>query len=270
MKILNNIIDLKKAIKRIPDLGFVPTMGGLHRGHISLITTSKKKCKKTLISIYINPKQFNKIKDFNSYPRNLLQDIKLLKKLKVDFVFIPQTSDIYRIKEKKIILDNVDKILCAKFRKGHFEGVLDIMNRFIKIITPKYVFLGKKDYQQFFLIKKYFNNTYKKTIIYPCKTIRDKNFIALSTRNLLLNKKDLNKASLIANFLFKFKEDFKKKNKKSSNTKEIKKYLMNKFKVKFDYLEIRNDKDLSFDFKKNNLRLFVAYYINKIRLIDNF
>ncbi|MDC0031730.1 pantoate--beta-alanine ligase, partial [Candidatus Pelagibacter sp.] len=133
MKILNNIIDLKKAIKRIPDLGFVPTMGGLHRGHISLITTSKKKCKKTLISIYINPKQFNKIKDFNSYPRNLLQDIRLLKKLKVDFVFIPQTSDIYRNKEKKINLDNVDKILCAKFRKGHFEGVLDIMNRFIKI-----------------------------------------------------------------------------------------------------------------------------------------
>jgi len=212
MKILRTKHDLKEAINKIENLGFVPTMGSLHNGHVSLIKKSKFKCNKTLVSIYVNPKQFNKKKDFSSYPRNIERDLKILKKLKVNFVFIPTTKEIFKEKKiKKIVLPKKDKVLCAKFRKGHFEGVLDIMDRFIKLINPKYTFMGEKDFQQLFLINKFIGKKYKNKI-FPCKTIRDKNFLALSSRNSLLTKNQLNKAGLIAKYLSKLKSTLKKNN----------------------------------------------------------
>ncbi len=270
MKILKNIKDLKKAISKISNLGFVPTMGGLHKGHISLIKLSKKKCNKTLVSIYVNPIQFNRISDFRNYPRNLNNDIKILKKHKVDFLFIPHTKEILKNKNKKIVIKNKDKILCAIHRKGHFEGVLEIMNRFVKIIFPKYIFLGEKDYQQYFLIKKYFKKRFKNTRIYLSKTIRDKNLIALSTRNMLLNKKKLRIASNIVKILIKFKKDISKNNNKILDIKSLKKELSKKFDIKIDYLEIRNKYNLSLNIKKNSYKVFIAYYLGQIRMIDNF
>ena len=132
MKILLNNRMLYEAIGSLNSVGFVPTMGGIHKGHISLINKSKKNCKKTLVSIFINPKQFNNKNDFKKYPSNINKDLFLLKKTKkVDFIYIPQFKDIYKSKQKsKIILKKKDKILCAKFRKGHFEGVLDVMDRY--------------------------------------------------------------------------------------------------------------------------------------------
>ena len=142
MKILRTNRDLKEAINKIKNLGFVPTMGSLHNGHIYLIKKSKLKCNKTLVSIYVNPKQFNNNKDFSKYPRNINRDLNILKKLKVNFVFVPSTKEIFKEKRiKKIVLPNKDKILCSKFRKGHFEGVLDVMDRLIKLINPKYTFI---------------------------------------------------------------------------------------------------------------------------------
>jgi len=268
MKILNNIKDLKKAISRIYNLGFVPTMGGLHEGHISLIKNSKKKCDTTLVSIYVNPKQFNSVNDYNNYPRTLSADIKILKKLNVDYLFIPKTKDIYKNKSIKIKLKNTEKILCAKFRKGHFEGVLSVMDRLIKIISPNYVFLGEKDFQQFFLIRKYFKNKYNKCTFFLCKTIRSKKMVALSTRNLLLTRIQIKKANYIAKFLLNFKTKINRN--KITNISKIKKNLTDKLGVKFDYLEIRNEKNLSLKKGKNSFKIFIAYHIGNIRLIDNF
>ena len=161
MKILRTKHDLKEAINKIKNLGFVPTMGSIHSGHISLIKKSKLKCNKTLVSIYINPKQFNNKKDFSKYPRNMKRDLKILEKHKVNFVFTPSTKEIYKKKRiKKIVLPNKYKILCAKSRKGHLEGVLDIMDRFIKLINPKYTFMGEKDFQQLFLVNKFIGKKY--------------------------------------------------------------------------------------------------------------
>ncbi|MDC0215738.1 pantoate--beta-alanine ligase [Candidatus Pelagibacter sp.] len=265
MKILKNIIDLKKAIIKNDNLGFVPTMGGLHKGHISLIKKSKKKCNKTLISIYINPKQFNNLIDFKNYPKSIKKDLNKLRKLKVDYVFLPTTKDINsKSSYKKIIISQNHQVLCAKNRKGHFEGVLEIMDRFLDLIKPKYVFLGEKDFQQLFLIKKYLGKKYN-TQIQPCKTIRDKNFIALSTRNFLLSKKELKIVSIIAKKIYYFKKKkifFKKIN--------ILKNDLKKFNIKIDYLEVRNEFNLQTYTKKNKFRIFIAYYINNIRLIDNF
>ena len=269
MKILRNLASLKNEINGLINIGFVPTMGGLHNGHISLIKESKKKCKKTLVSIYVNPKQFNTSKDFRTYPRNLNKDLKILKKLKVSLLFLPKTKDIFKKEYKRNILPKSQKKLCAKFRKGHFEGVLDIMDKFIKLINPKYIFMGEKDFQQLFLINKFIIKKYNSKI-YQCKTIRDKNFVALSTRNFLLDKTNLRKVGLIARNLFKFKQKLKK-------FKEINKYilnkkreLINKFAIKIEYLEALNETDLKVYRYKSKFKLFIAYHIGKVRLIDNF
>ena len=132
MKIIFDSIELKNELKNVNNLGFVPTMGSLHKGHESLIKISKKRCKKTLVSIFINPTQFNSKKDFKTYPRNLSKDLKILRKLKADFVFLPSVNQIYKNKKStKITIKKPHKILCAKLRKGHFEGVLDVLNRFV-------------------------------------------------------------------------------------------------------------------------------------------
>ena len=140
MEIIKNILDLNKAINDFKNVGYVPTMGGIHNGHISLIKKSQKKCKKTLVSIFVNPTQFNDKSDFKKYPRNVNNDIKILKKHKVDYLFIPYLREIYKENYKKIKINKKDKILCAKIRKGHFEGVLNVMSRLLYIIKAKYIF----------------------------------------------------------------------------------------------------------------------------------
>ena len=225
MKLIKQITDLNKAISKESDLGFVPTMGSLHKGHEFLVNVSKKLCKKTLVSIFINPTQFNNNDDYKRYPRNLNKDLKILKKLKVDFVYLPTVNQIYKGKKlPKINLKKSQKILCAKYRKGHFEGVLNVVSRFVKLISPKVMFMGEKDHQQYFLIQDFISKNYK-TKVYPCKIIRDINGTALSSRNTLLSKVDLKISGLIANKLLKLKSSLHKKTKKtgSKNKKKINK-----------------------------------------------
>ena len=270
MKILLNNTSLFESLRPFNDLGFVPTMGGIHKGHLSLINKSNKLCKKTIVSIFVNPKQFNNKKDLKSYPRNIKKDLKILKKSKkVDFVYLPKFKDIYKDKKKsKITLQKKDKILCAKFRKGHFEGVLDVMNKLTKIVKPKKIFMGEKDFQQLYLVKKELEKKYKTKVI-PCKTIRDRNNVALSSRNLLLNKSNLITAAKIYETLVDIKKNTKNKKNIQSFLNLKKKELKNNYKIKIDYLELRNIKNLKLSNTKNNSRLFIAYYLKNVRLIDN-
>ena len=270
MKILLNNTSLFESLRPFNDLGFVPTMGGIHKGHLSLINKSNKLCKKTIVSIFVNPKQFNNKNDLKSYPRNIKKDLKILKKSKkVDFVYIPKFKDIYKDKKKsKITLLKKDKILCAKFRKGHFEGVLDVMDKLTKIINPQKIFMGEKDYQQLFLVRKKLEKKYKTRII-SCKTIRDKNNVALSSRNFLLNKSNLAIAAKIYEKLVGIKKNIENKKKISSYLNLQKKELKSNYKIKIDYLELRNINNLKISSTKKNSRLFVAYYLSNVRLIDN-
>ena len=270
MKILLNNIDLNEALFGNSNIGFVPTMGSLHEGHISLIKKSIKLSNKTIVSIFINPKQFNNKEDYKKYPRNIKKDLKILKKLKVDFVYLPKIKDIYKSKNKiKIKLNKKDKILCAKYRKGHFEGVIEVMTRLTKIVNPSKIFMGEKDFQQLLLVKRYVEKNFKSKII-SCKTIRDKNKLALSSRNILLNQKNLNKAGKLAKDLIIFKKKLLKK----KNLKDLifmkKNELKKKYDIKIDYLELRNAKNLKLTNKITNAKIFIAYYINKVRLIDNY
>ena len=267
MKILKNVFELNKAVKNYKNVGFVPTMGGIHKGHVSLIKISQKNSKETIVSIFVNPKQFNQKKDFKNYPRNIKKDISILKKLKVTYLFLPEVNEIYKKRLKNFKLNKSDRILCAKFRKGHFEGVLNVMNRLLSVIKSKNVFMGEKDFQQYRLIKKILGKKYKINII-GCPTIRENNKIALSTRNKLLNKSSIKTASKIAIKLNKLK-----KLSQSGKFLDLSKYkneLENKFKIKIDYLEFRDEKKMKLDNFKSKYRLFIAYHINGVRLIDNF
>ena len=270
MKILLTNNDLNEALLGNSNIGFVPTMGSLHKGHISLIKKSLIQCNKTIVSIFVNPTQFNNKNDYIKYPRNIKSDLKILKKLKVNFIFIPIKNQIYNSKNPiKVQLLKRDKILCAKYRKGHFEGVIDVMTRLTKIVKPSKIFMGEKDFQQLILVKRFIEKNFKSKIV-SCKTIRDKNKLALSSRNLLLKKDSRIKAGKIAQNLISFKKKFLKKiiSKREILTK--KKELKKKFNLNIEYLEIRNKKNLQLSYKIKNSKIFIAYHLDKIRLIDNF
>tara|TARA_B110001452_G_scaffold26286_2_gene20613 strand:+ start:223 stop:1035 length:813 start_codon:yes stop_codon:yes gene_type:complete len=269
MKILLNSNELKKELKKDHSLGFVPTMGSIHKGHEYLISQSKKECKKTIVSIFVNPTQFNNPKDFKKYPINIDIDLNILKRLKVDFVFIPKTNDIYKFKrKKKILLKKKDLILCAKYRKGHFEGVLDVMDRLTKLIYPNKIYMGEKDFQQYHLVKNFLEKKYNTKVI-KCKTIRNRNKIALSSRNLLLDKIFLKIVAKVFNEIKTLKKIISKKVNINRYLNVISKELMKKYKIKIEYLELRNVINLKKSNTIKNSKLFIAYYINEIRLIDN-
>ena len=264
MKIFRKKNLLQKNILGVKNLSFVPTMGAFHIGHIKLIKIAKKRFKKVLVSIYVNPKQFNSKNDFKKYPRNLKKDIRILKKLKVDYLYLPNYRDIFSFKSKnKIYLHKFSKKLCGKYRKSHFKGVLNVVNRFLEILKPKYILLGKKDFQQLFLIKKHIEKNKINTEVIECNTIREKNGIACSSRNYNLNKIEIINFSKIIKFL--------RKKKKLINRKEIYKKIKTFGVNKIDHVEFLNLKTLKKPkSKKSKFNIFIAFYFRKTRLIDNF
>tara|TARA_B100001057_G_C22687097_1_gene886177 strand:- start:255 stop:1070 length:816 start_codon:yes stop_codon:yes gene_type:complete len=270
MKIFKKKEHLKSEIGNKKSVSFVPTMGGLHKGHISLIKKAKKYKNKTLVSIYVNPKQFNKKEDFKKYPRDLLKDLKILRKLKVNYLYIPTYSDLFKFKtSNKIYLHKFSKKLCGKYRKGHFEGVLDVINRFLEIIRPRYLFLGLKDFQQLTLIKKHILKNQINTNVISCKTIRKSNGVVYSSRNYNLNKNQFKIAKRVYDYLIKSKKKIKK-NLKFFNSEIFKNDLLKLGVNKIDYLEILSQKSLERPKKSNEFfNIFIAYYLKKVRLIDN-
>lgn len=270
MKIFRDRKSLNKEVAGRKKLAFIPTMGALHKGHLSLIKKAKKRSKKVLVSIFVNPKQFNSKNDFKKYPRKLKNDIRILKSIKISYLYIPTYKDIYSFKPKtKIYLDNFSKILCGKFRHFHFKGVVNVVNRFLSIIEPKFIYLGMKDFQQLSLIKSHIIKNKIKTNLVQCSTIREKNGVAISSRNTKLNKKQLLKASEIYKFI--------KYNKKLIRYKILqkKKYeILSKLTQlgadKIDYIECVNlIKRKICNKTRSNFNIFIAYYIGKVRLIDN-
>ena len=266
MIIFKSINKLNKEVNFKASIGFVPTMGSLHKGHISLVKNCQKTCDKTLVSIFINPSQFNRKTDYKNYPRTFNKDIKILRKLKVDYVLVPNIKEIYsKNTPKKININKKYKVLCGKYRPGHFEGVLAVINKFLKDLKVKKIFLGEKDFQQYFLIKNFVKKRFKTKVVL-CKTIRMNSSLPYSSRNKLLNNKSIRKAQ---HFTKKIVDVFKNIKK---NTKKT--YLLQSIKsnsdIKIEYLELRNKNNLSPIFNKKNLKLFVCFYIKKVRLIDNF
>ena len=268
MKIIKSKNKLIKLLDKEKKLGFIPTMGAIHLGHVSLITRAARECNKTIVSIFVNKPQFNKKSDYVNYPRSLKKDISTLKRNRVNYLYLPKFNEIYPDGyNKNIKISSFKKKLCGKFRPGHFESVVDVIERFIKIIKPKKIYFGNKDMQQLKIVEEFLKKKRIKTKVIGCKTVRENNGIALSSRNLLLTSKEKNIASKIYKILFNNKE---KLIKKKSLLKLIKIKILNLGVKKIDYLTILDINKVVKPFKKNKkYKIFIAYYLRSTRLIDN-
>ena len=268
MKIIVHKNKLKELIHNEKNLGFVPTMGAIHMGHISLVKKCISECDKSIVSIFVNKPQFNKKSDYKKYPRLLKNDISILKKLKVDYLYLPSEKQIYpNGQNKNIKISSFGKKLCGKFRPGHFKAVVDVINRFINIINPKRIYFGEKDFQQLKIINHFVKKNYKDTKVIGCKTIREKNGIACSSRNLLLSLKQKIIASEVYNLLKKKKQNLIKNR---LSLIKIKRKILKLGVNKIEYMQILNINKLTRPYIKNNkYKIFVSYYLGRTRLIDN-
>ena len=261
----SRLLEFKREGRKI---SFIPTMGNLHKGHLKLIREGKKENFITLLSIFVNPLQFNDINDYKNYPRTLEQDKKLAFKEGVDILFNPNNHFILK-KKKSFKLGDISKKLCGSFRKGHFEGVSAVVIEFLNLINPDLILLGEKDFQQTIVIKKIIKNLDFKVKVKVIPTVRDQNDVALSSRNKLLGA-DSSLAVLVPKTLNQMIKEIKNGNFKFSRIDELKSNLIGKGIQKVDYLEILKEKDLNFpDSQFDFCRVFISAKINGVRLIDN-
>lgn len=254
--------------------GFVPTMGALHKGHISLIEACKKNNEICFCSIFINPTQFNEPEDFQNYPKTLDADIQILKDNGCDYVFIPEISDIYPEGiDKKIHIDlgGLDHVLEGKYRPGHFDGVVTIIYKLFSILPADSAYFGQKDYQQSLVIKKMVDHFKFKVNIHICPIIREKDGLAMSSRNLLLGKKERKLAPVIYDTLQKAR-NMAKTDKITEICSWAEKKLSGHNLIKVEYFEFLNAdtlRPINILEDANKVIICTALKIGKIRLIDN-
>ena len=274
MKILENKRELDELLAKIrtkgTKIGLIPTMGSIHNGHLSLVENSIKENFFSITSIFVNPTQFNDLKDFKKYPQNKKQDIEKLNTVKCDAVFFPQIEELYPegIKRKKTISKYRD-ILCDKFRPGHFDGVTTVVKSLFDIVTPDAVFFGEKDFQQLKIIKELIKKNNLPIQLIDCPSVRSKNGMSLSSR---YNNFNTNQEILFNQISLKINDcvNLLKKQIDINNLKNLNQYLEEDKKIKVDYLEVRDDDELLLTQKNKNARLFISFYIEEIRIIDNF
>jgi pantoate--beta-alanine ligase len=289
MKIIkraSEIIEISKKLKlQNKKISFVPTMGGLHFGHLSLLKKAKENSDIVICSIYVNKDQFNDAKDFEKYPRNLEDDLQKIKDCcQIDYVFVPEFEEMNNFHLSKNYQPNPQylNILCDKNRKGHFQGVVKILAKFFTIIKPDIAIFGEKDFQQLQIVKSLANEMNAKMNeeinfnleIISGDIVREKNGLAMSSRNQLLSNKAKKISGNISQILHETRGEILLQ--KNINIDEIisnksQKLLKLGFE-KIDYFEVRADEDLQIitDFSSNrNSRILIALYIEKIRLIDN-
>ena len=267
-KDLNTLLRAKRS-ERLK-IGLIPTMGSIHQGHISLVENSKKRGLFSVVTIYINPTQFNNRTDYLNYPKSLDKDFEKLIAIDCDAVYLPQQKEIYpKIVQSKKTIKNYRNILCDKFRPGHFDGVTTVVEALFRIVNPDEAFFGEKDYQQLKIIEKFIEEKYKSLDLVSVPTQRHEEGIAYSSRNEKLSKKqtqdfvDFHKK--VKNFIGSLEGslDIETANEKAND------FMKSQDIDKLDYFEFRNDTDLSFVGTLSQARLFYAIYKGKVRLIDN-
>ena len=271
MRVIHTQKDLIEALKILTYIAFVPTMGNLHEGHLRLIEEALKKTKHVVVSIFINPLQFNSKEDFKNYPRTLEEDLLMLQKLDVPFVFAPSKEDILDpLQTIQIQLPEIASDLCGKFRPGHFNGVAIIICKLFNLIQPQLAFFGKKDFQQLFLIKELVKQLSYPIDIIGVDTVRDKDGLAKSSRNNLISEENRKKASQLFQLMNLMKD---KAMQKKSSFKEIEEdavRLLNASGWIVDYLAIRSALSLKTPVHdENQMVILGAATLGSVRLIDN-
>lgn len=265
----NNLAKLKTGAS----LGFIPTMGALHKGHLSLINRAKLENDFIVVSIFVNPTQFDNKQDLLKYPRTLKKDLALLESVDCDFVFAPSVQEIYNdnIGVSQFDFDGLEFEMEGKHRSGHFNGVGTIVKKLFEIVKPTRAYFGEKDFQQLQIIKKLVQTNKIPVQIIGCEIYRENDGLAMSSRNTRLTKVQRNEATFIYKTLNEAKEKFS-----NNSITEVIKWIENEFEknaiLELEYFEIANIKTLKSAKRKSsksNYRAFIAAFAGDVRLIDN-
>jgi len=272
---LKDISEVRKKIskykKNNKSIGLVPTMGALHKGHVSLIESSKKSCDITVVSVFVNPIQFGPNEDFHKYPRPIEQDIKICEEVGVDILFNPTVEEIIGDNLKTFVdISDLGDNLCGAKRPSHFRGVATIVSKLFNITTPNRAFFGKKDIQQLYIIKKMVEDLNFNIEIIPCSIIREADGLAMSSRNRYLSEKERIDSLVINRTL---KEAVKLIEDGELSSKNIISFFENKIKeinsAKIDYVNVVDENMKNVELIEKGNIIAIAVYIGKTRLIDN-
>jgi pantoate--beta-alanine ligase len=278
MILFKEAADLEKYIgqqkKEGKIVGFVPTMGALHEGHLSLIKNCKDSCDITVCSIFVNPTQFNDAKDFEKYPISTATDILQLENAVCDVLFLPSVTEIYPNGTQNLSfyeLGEIENLLEGKFRPGHFQGVCQVVHRLLTIVSPHFLYMGQKDYQQCMVVKKMVETLKLDVVVKTVDTLREQSGLAMSSRNQRLTADQKQHAKAISKTLQQIKNRYRTTPFKELETEATEYLLKNGF-TKIDYVSIANAENLQpadETLSKDSLVALVAATIGEIRLIDN-
>jgi pantoate--beta-alanine ligase len=275
MIIIKRSSDLKSCLKKPGTgiTGFIPTMGALHKGHLSLIEQGRAESATTVCSIFVNPTQFNNPADFSKYPVTLEKDIELLEKAGVDILFLPSVQEVYPegvSALERYDLGYLETVLEGAFRPGHFQGVCQVMSRLIRMVEPEKLFMGQKDYQQCLVIKQLLRIMQSDVSFITCPTVREADGLAMSSRNMRLGPEERKKATGIYQALVHIREHIRTKG--PAKVKQDAIGILERSSLKPDYVEIAGGDDLmilqELDAQKKPVAL-IAAFMNDVRLIDN-
>ncbi len=274
LKVFNSYKNLNTELRnKKGSLGLVPTMGSLHEGHTSLIEKAINENPNVIVSIFVNPTQFDNKKDLQNYPKNLKNDLTQLKNFSKLLVYHPNIKELYPddLLANDYNFEKLDKIMEGKSRINHFNGVATIVEKLFNIFKPDFAYFGEKDFQQLIILKSLVNTVGFKTKIISCPTVRENSGLAMSSRNQLLTKKEREKATILYSFLLEAKRLIH-----MLSPIEIEKTVITKFTniegIELEYFKILTDQTLSKTKKTNDkekYRAFIACNIGKVRLIDN-
>ena len=276
-----NIFKTKKEIKSYltaqnqqnKTIGFIPTMGALHKGHLSLIQEAKKKNDLVVVSIFINPTQFDNTSDFAKYPKTIENDTQLLNRVFCDVLFLPSADEIYNnnIASEKFDFGGLEDQMEGKFRQGHFDGVATVVKAFFEIINPDIAYFGQKDFQQLQIIKKMVKKYHLNTKIKGCPIFREADGLAMSSRNVRLSKEHRTAAPFIYKTLKEVRDRFNVKNATKATEWVENEFKKNTF-LELEYFTIADEKTLESaesNESDKKYRAFIAVFAGEIRLIDN-
>lgn len=276
MEIIESVVELAKRIEDLKKegklVGFVPTMGALHSGHISLVNLAGESCDVVVVSIFVNPNQFNNSDDLKRYPRNLDHDVHMLNESECELLFVPSVKEVYPEPDKRVFnFGQIDQVMEGKFRPGHFNGVAQVVSRLFDIVNPDKAFFGEKDFQQLAVICEMVRQLNYNVEIVPCPIIREADGLAMSSRNMLLSVDQRKNAPIIADSLFE-SCNFAGAN----DVEQTKKFVVDRINAScgfvVEYFEIVDGKSLqsiSVWEESDYVVGCIAVFAGEIRLIDN-
>ena len=274
MQIINDLRDMQNlslSWERDKSVGFVPTMGYLHAGHLSLVAKSNLQCDLTVVSIFVNPAQFGPQEDLNTYPRDFEHDLNLLQQYKVDYVFFPSAEMMYPAGYLTWVeVDKLSSVLCGASRPGHFRGVATVIAKLVNLVKPNYMFMGEKDYQQCIVLETMLRDLNFPTEIVRCPIIREPDGLAMSSRNKYLNSDERQKALCLSQALKLAQTLIKEGEKETSVLQKKMSALITQAEGRIDYIAfVDRDTLQPVNAVTDKTRILLAVYIGKTRLIDN-